>query len=252
MRTSTISFVVALLVIGAAQVPPIAELHAQAPSTSRGVRGDSAALTAVQLMLNHLGGRELWAKARSLHVRERAYSAALKQEMQAEFWRDVREPRIWYRQVSPETERTVAITGEHGWQLRDGKLTEHSAAEIQRWTTLWPRLLYTMFYRLAAGDSTITVRLEEPRTLLVLDGAGVELCRFFLNAAGEMIRWRVDDREDHLYGPLRSFGQVRMPDWGASTDARYRFYYTAFEISPDPPPISFARPSSSGTARSPR
>jgi len=65
---------------------------------------------------------------------------------------------------------------------------------------------------------------------------------FWINADGELYRWRHDDGTEYIYGPHRKFGQISFPDWGTQVDGSWSFYYVDVRWSSEAPSVSFDPP----------
>jgi hypothetical protein len=98
---------------------------------------------------------------------------------------------------------------------------------------------------LALRDPELRVELVDTSRLVVLDREGHTLCWFVVDAAGAPLkRGNVFGGSVHepTYGPLVQLGEFRMPAWGASADASWRFEYVSITASeaplelPSPPP----------------
>ena len=60
----------------------------------------------------------------------------------------------------------------------------------------------------------------------------------FVDPSGALYRWRYgfgSESVDYVYGPLRDFGPIRAPSWGALSDGSFRFFYTGFRLSASTP-----------------
>ena len=81
----------------------------------------------VDTLLESLGGKQVWAEARAIYIRETAYPASMSDPVNAKFWRDLEKPI--YRSVltAPGTERKTWRTATSGWSERNGERSETSA-----------------------------------------------------------------------------------------------------------------------------
>jgi len=104
-----------------------------------------------------------------------------------------------------------------------------------------------MYHRLAKEDEQLRLVLSSERSFTVLDDAtGAHLGVFEVGASGELVRWIRffgTSRVEYVYGPLKSFGKIKMPDWGTIVDGTFRFYYTDVQLrSEAAPPVSLDAP----------
>jgi len=180
-------------------------------------------------ILDNLGGREPWASARSLYVREKAFPAGIEGPLVAEFWRDLETPVYRSLIVGPSIRRETRWSKNSGWVNRDGVRTEMSADAIRSEISGWRQEPYVMYHKLALHDSSLHLVMANNNRLEIFDGeGGALLCWFVVDASGAPLRWgNVFDGEinEHVYGPLRNFGPIRMPAWGTSTTGSWRFEY---------------------------
>jgi hypothetical protein len=200
------------------------------------IGGAPEALAAVDRLLERLGGRAVWTRARSLHVRERAWHPRYGGPIQADFWRDLDRPAYHSRLTGPGIERVTVWDARSGWHLRDGQLTPMSGPELAAEIDGWKQTPYRIYRQLALRDSELLVELEADR-LVVLDRQGRTLCWFVLDASGAPLKWGNvfrGEMNEHTYGPLVPFGSFRMPAWGTSADASWRFEYVAIDGSEEP------------------
>ena len=180
-------------------------------------------------MLDNVGGREPWASAQSLYVREKAFPAGIEGPLNAEFWRDLEIPAYRSLIVGPSFRRETRWSEDGGWVNRDGVQSELSADEIMSEISGWRQEPYVMYHKLALHDSSLHLVMAKNNRLEIFDGeGGALLCWFVIDALGAPLRWgNVFDGEinEHIYGPLRNFGPIRMPAWGTSTTGSWRFEY---------------------------
>jgi hypothetical protein len=221
-------------IVAAAQSPP-------------GMRGEQEAIAMARTMMDRMGDRKLWSQSTTLHIVEEVHRASGTSPARSESWRLLREPSIWWQSVSDAGTRSFAYTQHQGWTSADGRITPASAFDVRQWQGRWPRNVYVMYHRLAREDSSLWLVRDGERRFLVLDAnTGERLCSFEVSGAGDIVRWTASfgtDAEEWIYGPLKTFGRVRMPDWGVRLHDNYRFYYRSVELSASPPPVSFEPPS---------
>ena len=180
-------------------------------------------------MLENLGGREVWASARTLYVRERAFPASLAGPIKAEFWRDLEVPAYRSLIEGPSIRRETRWSEKGGWVNRNGVQSELTADAITANISDWRQEPYVMYHKLAVRDSSLHLELANDNRLEIFDEQnGKLLCWFVVDASGALLIWgNIYEGEvsEHVYGPLREFGQVSMPAWGTSTTGSWRFEY---------------------------
>ena len=217
------------------------------PLDAQGMKGDTAAITLARRLIERMGGAEQWSKANWIYARERASYAQFDSTADAEFWRRTDAPAQWVRVRSAQIDRLGAWTATSGWDYRDGQLTVKDRAAMQSVLGWWPGEIYVMYVRLARNDPKLRLVASPPRSFTVLDDdTGENLGEFHVSASGELVRWvrrHGTNAVDYIYGPLKQFGPIRVPDWGALTSGAFRFYYTDFRLSERAPAdISFTPP----------
>jgi len=151
----------------------------------------------------------------------------------------------------------IAWTPEGGWE-RDGEAIERLDEDRHRFELeYWRRQPVVIFRRLALGMPPTRIRPGDAEGRFdVLDaGTGELIAQFAVNASGEPIKWgaSIGDREfEHVFGPLKAYGDLRLPAWGATTAGIWRYEHESAALSAEPLPVSLEPPSgaiSEGTRR---
>jgi hypothetical protein len=224
----------------------LAAIGAEARATTAGVQGDGAG--AVQRLLDGMGGRAIWARARALRVTEEAHSIRASGPARTVFYRDLEQPRIRWETTSGDGTSITVITPAGGWLQTGSVVTSLPDARVASFVSLWPKLIYTLYRRLATGDPSLTVAMEGERRVRLSD-RGVAIGWIEVDRDGHLVKWAAMDNgtvlpgEEWVYGPHRQFGPISMAGWGTRVDGTYRFSYLEFAPSSDPHPASlFARP----------
>jgi hypothetical protein len=185
-----------------------------------------------------LGGRAVWAAARTLYVRESAYPPSIAGPVTVEIWRDLQAPA--YRSIlrGSGIQRELHFSEQVGWRVRDGVRTTLSAQELAEEIADWRTEPYVLYHRLARRDSTLRLVMRSPNRLDVFDNSGSDIIGWFVaDSAGALLLWGnyyQGQISEHVYGPLRPLGRFRMPAWGAATDGSWRFEYVEIRASPEP------------------
>jgi hypothetical protein len=215
-----------------------------------GLDGGPRAVAAAERLLAGLGGREAWARARTVAVELRGYYAPDSLPWVERYWIDLVVPRGRYEIRTGRAERVIAWTAAGGWESRDGVVEGQSPERHKLEQAYWTSELTVVFRRLAAGTPRTTVTLDSTSaglwTLTLRDAASRDsVAQFTLNAAGEPIRWsaRINDEPfDRILGPLADYERVRVPKWGATPSGEWRYEHLRVTLSPEPPRVSFERP----------
>jgi hypothetical protein len=231
--------------IGCLLVAGTLALTAMPAAAQRGLRGDSAAVAMVERMLAATGGREVWAGARTLRMEYRGRVVTPRALEDREVaWRDLREPNERLEHHGRGVARASAFTPTGGWRTRSGVTRAMTALEHERMLGFWPRDFYTLFHRFAVADPDLHVIALGPGKVVVHSARQGEVGWFEIDSEGAPVRWgTLDDGAplEYVYGPLRSFGRVRFPAWGARLDGGWRWEYSVVELDAAPIPDSLLR-----------
>jgi hypothetical protein len=202
------------------------------------LKGDAAAIARARRMIDQMGDRQAWATARWIYTAERAFYASRPDSVEVAFWRATTVPAEWGRIATTGLHRVYAWTAGGGWRHENDQRRPFTRDEMQERLGWWPGEIYVMYHRLAKEDDGLRLVSSGDRSFTVLDDAtGTHLGLFEVAASGELVRWTHfygTDRVEYIYGPLKQFGAIRMPDWGALTDGDFRFYYTEVRLRREP------------------
>lgn len=212
-----------------------------------GFRGEPEAVARASALLEQVGGRSRWAAARTFYAKENAYLRS-GEVATVEVWRDFATATRLLRVRSPSRDIEEVTGVSAGWERRDGKTRLWSQAELADERQGLLQEPYLVYHRLAKGDRTLRVALEETNKLNVYDGAEKLLCWFVLDDKNNPMSWGNRYKgavNQHWYGPLHPVGPIRLPKWGAASDGRWRFEYVdasfdtkALALPPQPQDIS--------------
>lgn len=201
------------------------------------LRGDSTAVAAVDRMLEAVGGRRPWAEGRTLHLVYRAWLTQPRAQMITErAWRDLWEPNQRIELHGDSVSVTSVMTAEGGWRTRNGRRAEN-AELLVRDRVYWWRDYYTLFHRFAVRDPDLSITTAGENRVVVHSDRQGEIGWFEIASDGAPVRWGTLDGGEplvYVYGPLRDFGRIRFPAWGANLDGTWRFEYAAVSLTPDP------------------
>lgn len=193
-----------------------------------GLEGDSRALERVDRMFAALGGRDLWAEARSLHTIERSRHPSYGDGIETAMWHDLEQPGEYAHMIHPEVEIKRGWNEDSGWTQRDGELRDYSDKELEKRKFDWYSDVYTLYHQLAKSERSLTVRTAAPDGFDVLDEKAKKIATFRLSPEGQVYYWEQVGGEKpiaYIYGPHRDFGEVSFPDWGTTKDGGWSFYY---------------------------
>jgi hypothetical protein len=209
------------------------------------LQGDPQAVAAIERMLERLGGQAVWARTRTLYVEYDGWRTRPNEPVVERAWRDLAEPRQRAEYQGRSFLTTYGLSPERGWIDRDGKLevydAERHAATVER----YPFGFYSSLRTLAVADSRIRLAWQEPDRVIVRTADGRERGWWQIDSTGAPIRWGAgsgDTAVEYVYGPVRPFGTVNFPAWGASRDGWWRWDYVRIEPSPSALDVSLDPP----------
>jgi hypothetical protein len=211
------------------------------------LQGDEAAVLLAERMLETLGGRDMWAQARSIKVELRGWYAREQEPWDEVYWMSLEVPRGRFELSGETTDRVVAWTPDGGWQTDSGELTTMPDDEHSFELAYWRLQPAVVFHRLAVGGPATRVAPgdNEYRFDVFETESGELVAQFAVNRKGEPIKWgaSIGEREfEHVFGPLASFGDLRMPRWGATLAGIWRYEHSAVELSRKPVSVSLEKP----------
>lgn len=202
--------------------------------------GDPKAIQMARQIIESIGGNHVWRNARSMYVVEK--SRSLKGDgIIGEFHRDLTVPRERYSLNSRNGTRIEFWWDERGVsQLVDGTSNKSNLPEDIHALVMdyWHGEIYVMLHRLASEDPKLKLLANEDSSFTAFEGER-RLGTFWVNAQGELYRWRHDDGTEYIYGPLKKFGNIYFPDWGTQVDGSWSFYYIEVRLSDSPPKVDF-------------
>lgn len=218
------------------------------PGAQASLRGDSGAVAAIERMLAATGGRDLWVQAHSMHLTYVGQVVTPRAVTDTEVaWRDLRQPNERIEHRGDGIDRVGVFTPSFGWRVRQGSYRPMTELEHDFALTFWARDFYTLLRRFAIRDPDLYVRSVpgQPLRVVVHSRSQGEVGWWEIATDGAIIRWGTvyaGAPLEYVYGPMRSFGRVSFPAWGARLDGGWRFEYTQVELHPTPIPESLLRP----------
>jgi hypothetical protein len=207
-----------------------------------GLRGDPQALAAAGAMVEAMGGKAIWSRLGQIHFVHQWFPWNRIDTYVENEILDLRGARSWVNRRSEISEVTRAYSPEgRRWTITDGALEYAGDAELAGDLARAPFNFYRLVRGVAAGDRFYEVRFGEgdipgTRRLEFRGPDGVMGGWVILNVKGEPI---VKATPEYRYtlGPLKSFGNLRIPAWGVydSGTTRYELIsVTAGAAQPDP------------------
>jgi len=212
------------------------------------LRGDAEATARIEKMLGRMGGRERWAETKSLYIRYHQFDSGRRGgEGEERAWRDVSLARErleqWRIDIDGQSWNWArSFDAQGGWIRQAVGLRRLTQEEHGRRLRFWGRDFYTMFRRMAAGDTALIYRFTAPNRIDVSEG-GKDIGWWDIDRGGALLRWGTLTSDglgelSYIYGPYKRYGAIAVPAWGASSDGLFRFEYLEFQASPRPLPDS--------------
>lgn len=200
------------------------------------IRGNEASVLAAEQMLEHVGGREAWANARTFYVEERAFLPS-GDVAELKIWRDLQNGNRRLERSAGNSRFSEWLSANEGFELRNGAIRQLSSEELAQELQGLRQEPYAIYRRLARRDPEIRVQLRDDGSLHVYDGEERLLCWFLLDGKGAPRSWGNfwnGSINQHYYGPLADMGDANLPKWGVSTTGTFRFEYVRALLDDQP------------------
>ncbi|MCI0627241.1 MAG: hypothetical protein L0387_37285 [Acidobacteria bacterium] len=222
-------------------------------STPRGLRGDPAAIAEAEAMVATMGGREIWAKLKSIHfVHEWHLWNRADSYLENEIL-DLVVPRSWIEKKSEINYSLQGFSPEHKiWRVVNGEFSWGTEEEFKVSTARAPFHFVRLARAIAIGDPFYEVRFVEgdfkgTRRLEFRGPDGVPRGWMQLNARKEPLTWATTEYR-YTFGPMKTFGNLRVPNWATTGNGAVTFEMrslTGSAHAPDPslfvPPPEFTK-----------
>lgn len=199
------------------------------------VAGQQDADRQVERMLANLGGREVWASAKSVFTMERARYPVYGDGIIASHWLDLEAPGERMAMLGESLDLEWAWQPSGGWFRRGEDVRDFESDELAERQNAWERDLFRLLQRLARNDAALAVRAIDKGGLHISEGESA-LGELWLTRDGDLFRWKRPGKKEvtMIFGSMQDFGNVRFPDWGTSATGEWSAYYTQILLSPKP------------------
>jgi hypothetical protein len=220
-----------------------------AQEKTSGVRGDPEAIAEAEAMVRAMGGMEIWAQLKSLHfVHEWSPWYRTDSYIENEIL-DLTGPRSWVEMKSEIYHRIRAYSPESGhWSIADGAFSYGDDEALENAMERAPYSIYRIARGVATADPNYEVRfgkgdIPHSRRLEFYGPDGILHGWIILNARKEPLVWATTQYR-YTFGPMRRFGNLRVPDWAVYENGVTRYEMISLEgsnLAPDrslfvPPP----------------
>jgi len=217
-----------------------------------GLRGDPAAIAEAKAMVETMGGAEIWSRLGSIHFVHRWYPWDRTDSYVEDEILDLTGPRS---RVERKSEIHVVVRAyspeEKYWSESDGKFSYGSDEVFLNSMARAPFNFFRLVKGVAVGDPFFEIRFGKgdipgTRSLEFYGPDGVLGGWVILNSRKEPV---VKATNDYRYtlGPLRDFGNLRIPGWGVYDNGYTRYEMISVSADSHPPdPSLFAPPPGTG------
>jgi hypothetical protein len=256
VRASGLALICTLCAFSAAPAASIEDLGRRpdaaketgfAPVGEKGLRGETAAIADAEAMVEAMGGLALWAQLKSLHFVHRWYPWNRMDSYVENEILDLAGPRSWADRKS-EINHAIRAYSPEGkrWDVNNGVLVIASEDALDNDLNRAPFNFYRLVRAVAVGDSYYEVRFGQgdipgTRRLEFRGPDGVLGGWVILDARKEPI---VKATPEYRYtlGPLRRFGNLRVPAWGVYDNGTTRYELLSVTGDNQPPDTSLFLP----------
>ena len=203
---------------------PFAMLAAP-PAVNADMQGDEAAIVLANRMIEAMGGHQVWSDAVWMHVKERSFAPNQPHALAHEAWRGLQVKQARYSTQNEDVTYEQAWNLDAGWRVLNGDYLQFDETRHGQVVDSWAREIYTMYHRFAVGDPSLRLISTGDHAFQIEHAeTGEPLGSFSVSAEGGVLVWSSDD-VTYVYGPLKSFGEINLPAWGAQTNGGWRFNY---------------------------
>jgi len=205
---------------------------------------DDDAKAAADRLLDHLGGRGVWAAAHGAYIYEVHVSKWARLPYTHQVWVDFDQPRVMVRVENQDLRQLRGLNGPNdGWWIQEGEIAPYTpeflADEHKRWVASPYRLLHLA----ATQDPAVGYALVGSTLILSLDG--VEVLKFELDEEGRptaFSRFNNDFASNAALGRLEAYGDVSLWRSAGTPDGNFVSHNLKFQLLPGGPGISFEPP----------
>ena len=202
------------------------------------LKGSNDAKARIDLMLNRLGGAEIWSEATTLYLEYSGWRADPAQPIDERAWRSLSTPDQKVIFEGRFSDTTYHMNEDASWlSFSERPARRFNEEEHALNLKFWNYDFYTALHNLALGDERITVRMGGDRIVRLTGPNNADWGWFEIDDTGQPIRWGAkygEDELEYLYGPVRAFGNINFPAWGTASNGSWRFEYTTVDVSREP------------------
>ena len=213
-----------------------------------GLRGDPAAIEDARAMVRTMGGESVWKELEAVHfVHEWDIVNRHERYLEDEIL-DLTGPRSWVKMESETYSRIRAYSPEHRyWSITDGEFEYGSDESLARAMERAPYSIYRLARSIARDASNLEIRyghIEGIASIPALEFVGPDGEAhgwIILNARKEPMIWATTQYQ-YVFGPLRRFGNLYVPDWATTSQGLVRYEMVSLAGSDERPELSLFAP----------
>ncbi|MBK5096353.1 MAG: hypothetical protein JJE01_01135 [Gemmatimonadetes bacterium] len=215
-----------------------------------GNRGDPDAIAAAREMVETMGGIEIWAQLGTVHFVHEWYPWNRVDSYVENEILDLTGPRSWVDRKSEIHRQIRAYSPEGGhWSISDGEFKRSSDEVRDSALERAPFNFYRLVKAVAIEDPFYELRFGEgdipgTRRIEFLGPDGIMRGWVILNAKMEPIV-KATPQYRYTLGPLRRFGNLRVPGWGVYDNGTTRFEMISLSADRQPPDSTLFLPPTS-------
>ena len=211
------------------------------------MRGDPEAIADAVAMVETMGGTAIWCDVRSVHfVHEWDIANRPDRYLENEIL-DLTGPRSYVTMESEVYNRVRAYSPEHRyWSVLNGEFSWGSDEALANAMERAPYSIYRLARSIACDDD-LEIRfgtregIPGSRALEFVGEDGEAHGWILLNARKEPIIWATT-QYIYVFGPLRRFGNLLVPDWATTSNGLVRYEMVSLTGSKDRPDLALFAP----------
>lgn len=188
------------------------------------LKGDHSGLKRVHLMLEGMGGRDVWRGVETIYMMQKARTPRLGDGIVSTRWLNLAVPGERGTLQHPKLSIEFGWDENAGWIGRDGDFRDFIQDEMAQKSFYWGRDVFVLIQHLAEGERELTIESVKPNGFRVFDEHSRKLADFFLTADNQLYRYQQlggKESSTYIYGPYKSFGQLNFPNWSSSSDGTW-------------------------------
>ncbi|MBL7995032.1 hypothetical protein JNM05_06625 [bacterium] len=205
-------------IVGIAFILSFKNIYCQ--STKSEIRGEPEAVAEAKAMVETMGGLKIWAEMKSIHfVHDWHFWNRVDSYREDEIL-DLVDPFSWIEMKSEIYHRIRVYSPENNWNVTDGVFSVATEQQSKAYKNRAPFHIVRIAKGIAVGNPFYEVRIgkgefRDSRQLEFYGPDGKMGGWIILNAKKEPLVWSVPEYK-YTFGPMKSFGNLRMPDWAST------------------------------------